>query len=44
MENLWTKANVVPVHKNEENKLLKNYRPISLFPIFSKVFERIIYR
>ena len=37
------KGNVVPVHKKEENNLLKNYRPISLLPIFSKVIERIIY-
>ena len=36
-------ANVVPVHKKEENNLLKNYRSISLLPIFSKIFERAIY-
>ena len=40
---IWEKANVFPVHKKEEKNLLKNYRPISLLPIFSKVFERIIY-
>ena len=34
---------MVPVRKKEENNLLKNYRPISLLPIFSKVFEMIIY-
>ena len=36
-------ANVVPVHKKEDNNLLKNYCPISQLPIFSKVFEGIIY-
>ena len=40
---IWKKANVVPVHKKEDKNLLKNYRPISLLPIFSKIFERIIY-
>ena len=40
---IWKLANVVPVHKKEEKKLLKNYRPISLLPIFSKIFERVIY-
>ena len=27
----------------KEKKLLKNYRPISFFPIFSKIFVRVIY-
>ena len=36
-------ANVVSVHKKEEKILLKNYRPISLLPIFSKILERVIY-
>ena len=35
--------NVVPVHKKEDKSLLKDYRPISLLPIFSKIFERVIY-
>ena len=26
---IWKLANIVPVHKKEENKLLKNYRPTS---------------
>ena len=39
---IWKKANLVPVHKKEEKNLLKNCRPISLLPIFSKVFERIM--
>ena len=40
---VWKKANVVPVHKKEEKTLVKNYRPISLLPIFGKIFERVIY-
>ena len=40
---IWKKANVVPVHKKEDKNLFKNYRPISLLPIFSKIFERVIY-
>ena len=39
----WKKANVVPVHKKSDKQSLKNYRPISLLPIFGKIFERIIY-
>ena len=39
----WKKANVVPVHKKNDKQLVKNYRPISLLPICSKIFERILY-
>ena len=35
---IWKKANVVPVHKKESKNLVKNYRPISLFPVFCKFF------
>ena len=38
----WKKGNVFPVHKKESKNCLKNYRPISLLPIFSKIFERIM--
>ena len=41
--NLWKKANVVPSHKKEDKTLVKNYRPISLLPVFGKIFERVIY-
>ena len=40
----WKSANVTPVHKKENKQLIKNYRPISLLPIFAKVFEKIIFR
>ena len=40
---IWKKANVVPVHKREDKMLVKHYRPISLLPIFGKMFERVIY-
>ena len=29
--------------KKENKNCLKNYRPISLLPIFSKIFERLIF-
>ena len=32
----WKKSNVVPTHKKKESKnLIKNYRPVSLLPVFS---------
>ena len=39
----WKKSNVVPIHKRDAKNLITDYRSISLLPIFSKVFERLIY-
>ena len=40
---IWKYANVVPVHKKNEKNLKGNCRPISLLPIFGKIFEKLIY-
>ena len=39
----WKKANVAPAHKKGNKQSLENYRSISLLPICSKIFERLIY-
>ena len=39
----WKKANVVPVYKKSDRSIAKNYRPVSLLPVFSKLFEKCIY-
>ena len=39
----WKKSNVVQVHKKEGKNLITNYRPISLLPIFSKIFDRLLF-
>ena len=37
-------AKVVPIFKNNgKNDIMKNYRPVSLLPVLSKVLERIVY-
>ena len=36
-------AKVIPLYKSGDSSLFTNYRPISLLPAFSKVFERLIY-
>ena len=38
----WKKAHVVLVHKKGGKQCLKNYRPTSLLPVCSKIFERLI--
>ena len=40
---LWKKANVVPIHKKDSKSCKTNYRPISLLPVFGKLFEKIIF-
>ena len=40
---IWKKSNIIPVHKKNEKQLVKNYRQISLLPIFGKIFEKIIF-
>ena len=37
-------ADVIPMHKNDERTNKENYRPVSLLPITSKLFERDMYK
>ena len=37
----WKKGKLVPVHKKNGKQLVNNYRPVSLLPICSKIFEVI---
>ena len=41
---LWKLANVVPIHKKEDKRILKNYRPISLLQICAKIFEKLVFK
>ena len=38
----WKDATVIPVHKKGQRSQADNYRSVSLLPIVSKVFERIL--
>ena len=40
----WKLAHVVPLHKKDDESYCKNYRPISLLPCLSKVFERCVFK
>ena len=36
-------ADVCPIHKKNDKTKCENYRPISLLPNISKIFERVMY-
>ena len=37
-------ARVVPLFKSGNSTLFSNYRPVSILPAFSKIFERLMYK
>ena len=37
-------ARVIPIFKAGDRNQLGNYRPISILPIFSKIFEKIVFK
>ena len=41
--NILKVAQVTPIYKKGDSQLLENYRPVSMLPIFGKLFEKIIY-
>ena len=41
--NILKVAQVTPIYKKGDSELLENYRPVSMLPIFGKLFEKIIY-
>ena len=39
----WKKANVVPIHRKDDNQIIKNCCPVSLLPVCGKIFKRLLY-
>ena len=42
-KDIWKRSNIIPVHKKNYKRLVNSYRPISLLPIFGKIFEKIMF-
>ena len=41
--NAFKKSKITPLFKKGDSSLVANYRPISLLPTMSKIFERMIH-
>ena len=41
--NNWKLAKIIPLHKKESKLMAKNYRPVALLCIMSKVLEKVIH-
>ncbi len=37
-------AKIISIHKKDDKTLFTNYRPISLLPAISKIFEKVIFK
>ena len=40
---LWKMARIAPIHKADATVKRSNYRPISVLPVLSRLFEKLIY-
>ena len=40
---LWKNAKVIPLHKKDDQLNPKNFRPVAILPVFSKVLERVVF-
>ena len=36
-------AKIIPIYKKENQHITDNYRPVSLLPIISKIFEKVVF-
>ena len=39
----WKKSKIVPLFKKDDPLNPKNYRPVAILPILSKILEKVIY-
>ena len=40
---IWKRSNIIPVHNKGDKQIVDNYRPVSLLPIFGKIFGKLLF-
>ena len=40
---IWKMAKVTPIYKDGSRKEISNHRPISVFPVVSRLFEKLVH-
>ena len=40
---IWKRFNIILVHKKGDKQIVDNYRPVSISPIFGKIFEELLF-
>ena len=40
---IWKRSHIIAIHNKGDKKIINNYRPVSLLPIFEKIFGEAIY-
>ena len=43
LPDIWKQSNIIPVHKKGDKQIVNNYIPVSLLPIFGKIFEKLLF-
>ena len=41
---IWKKSSICLVHKTNDKQIINNCRPVSLLPVFGKIFENLIFK
>ena len=39
----WKKSKIIPLHKKDDHLNPKNYHPVAIVPILSKILERLVF-
>ena len=39
----WKKSKIIPLHKKDDPLNPKNYRPVAIVPVLSKILERVVF-